>query len=93
METLGDLGLPKYDRAIRAWAKSYEPAADAVRQADAFRMGMAAKFLEKRGLDPETAKARGEMLISMYIGSLENPDPVRRAESFRKFVEMADKLD
>ncbi len=91
METLAERGLPRYDLAIREWARSYRPAALEVKKADAFRMRMAAKFMEKRGMDPETAKARGEMIISMHIGSLEHPDESR--EAFFKFVDMADKLD
>jgi AcrR family transcriptional regulator len=93
MRTLVNRGLPDYDIAIRRWAKSYEPAAREVRKADAFRMGMVAKFLEKRGLDPESAKARGEMIVSMHIGTLEHPNPNRRRDTFGRFVEMADRVD
>jgi len=93
MTTLVEQGLPRYDIAIRQWAESYEGAAAEVKKADAFRMRMAAKFLERRGVDADTAKARGEMLISMHIGNLEHPDPNRRGETFNQFVEMADKLD
>jgi AcrR family transcriptional regulator len=93
METLVRRGLPRFDVAIRQWAESYEGAAAEVKKADSFRMRMAAKFLEKRGVDPDVAKARGEMLISMHIGNLAHPDPNRRAETFSQFVEMADKLD
>ena len=64
-----------------------------VKKADAFRMRMAAKFLEKRGVDAETAKARGEMVISMHIGNLEHPDPSRQGDTMKQFVEMADKID
>ena len=92
MQTLMERGLPRYDIAIREWAKDYDPAAAEVRKADAFRMRMAASFLEKRGLDPETAKARGEMIISMHIGNLEHPDPNRQGETMRRFVEMVDSL-
>jgi len=93
MRTLVARGLPDYDIAIRRLAKSYEPAAGEVRKADAFRMGMAAKFLEKRGLDRESAKARGEMIISMPIGNQEHPNPKRRRDTFGKFVELADRVD
>lgn len=93
METLVERGLPRYDVAIRHWAENFERAAVEVKKADAFRMRMAAKFLEKRGVDPAAAKARGEMIISMHIGNLVHPDPSRRAETFSQFVEMADKLD
>ena len=93
MKTLLERGLPRYDIAIREWARSYEPAAAEVKKADAFRMRMVAKFLEKRGLEPDAAKARGEMIMSMHIGNLEHPDPSRQGDTMRQFVEMMDKLD
>ena len=92
MKTLAEHGLPEYDFAIRKWAKTYEPAASEIKKADAFRMRMATRFLQKRGLNAETAKARGEMLISMRIGVLEHPDQSRRDETFRRFVEIADNV-
>jgi AcrR family transcriptional regulator len=93
METLVERGLPKYDLAIRQWAKTYVPAAQAVKKADTYRMDLARRLLENRGQDAETARARGEMIISMHIGNLAHPDPERRGEAFKKFVEMADRLD
>lgn len=93
METLVERGLPKYDLAIRQWAKTYAPATQAVKKADTYRMDMARRLLEKHGQDAETARTRGEMIISMHIGNLAHPNAKRRSEAFKKFVEMADRLD
>ena len=92
MVTLTERGMPAYDIAIRNWAKSYPPAAKAIKKADAYRMKVSKLSFEKRGIDSENATVRGDMVITMHLGNLQHPDPERRTQNYHEFIRLIDNL-
>ena len=92
MVTLTERGMPAYDIAIRDWAKSYPPAAKAIKKADAYRMKVSKLSFEKRGIDSANATVRGDMVVTMHLGNLQHPDPKSRAENYREFIRLIDNL-
>ena len=92
MVTLTERSMPAYDIAIRDWAKSYPPAAKAIKKADTYRMKVSKLSFEKRGVDSTSATIRGDMVITMHLGNLQHPDPERRTENYREFIRLVDNL-
>ena len=73
--------------AIRAWGRSYEPAAAVVRRVDTAREAHLVESFRARGLSPARARRLARIGLATLIGTQHMEDPVDRRRLLRVFDE------
>jgi len=61
--------LPKYDHAIRSWAKTNPLAAKAIDQSDKFRLARLTEIFNAGGLNLEEARKRAQAIVWLAKGA------------------------
>ena len=85
-------GYSPVEIAVRRWARDYAPAATAVRRADRYRMRVMGQMLQKRGVPPAEARAKGELMLLSYLGALQHAKLKNREAAMKELVKMIDEI-